>query len=390
MKGQNRVKGLLLILAAVVVIPMAVPTSAMAAKTFTATISPISAYSDGSTEYTVTITNTSGGNTQIGSAQITAPAGFTVSSIGTPTASESKPWTASLDSGVVTLSASGGNNKIGDTESVSITITAEIDRAYSVDVDPTTATVSPGGSTSANVSVGVDPEGDLTATWTVAADSDTPWTPPADWTISGSQPSVTINVPTVTLNASDVPDGVTITFDPETGTPPFDSTMTVDVGSEVAPGTYYITISVTYGDSELATTTFILIVDAPDAYEGLGHGFWKNDTDDWPAGYSPDDLLGDVFTNAGDFGLGNYTLLQTLGFQGGNELGDKARILLRNAVAAVLNAAHPDINYPLSLDDVIEEVNEALSSGDADIILGLEITLDEYNNLGDVPPLVGE
>ncbi len=118
-------------------------------------------------------------------------------------------------------------------------------------------------------------------------------------------------------------------------------------------------------------------------YEGLSHGYWKNHTEDWPpTGYSPSQTLGSVFAQSSSYGLGSYTLLQALDFKGGNTLTEKAQILLRNAVAALLNAAHPGINYPLTVAQVIAQVNTALASGDADTMLELETTLDGYNNLG--------
>ena len=80
--------------------------------------------------------------------------------------------------------------------------------------------------------------------------------------------------------------------------------------------------------------------------------------------------------------LSGVTLDEALDFNGGNTLEEKAQILLRNAVASLLNAAHPNINYPLSLAEVIADVNAALASEDGATILALEAILDEYNNFG--------
>jgi hypothetical protein len=57
-------------------------------------------------------------------------------------------------------------------------------------------------------------------------------------------------------------------------------------------------------------------------------------------------------------------------------------ILLRHAVAALLNAEHPDISYPMSGADVISQVNAALASNDRSIMLALASALDASNNLG--------
>ena len=45
------------------------------------------------------------------------------------------------------------------------------------------------------------------------------------------------------------------------------------------------------------------------------------------------------------------------------------RNLFRAAVAAYLNAGHPNIDYPLSQSQVVTQVNAALASGDRETIL---------------------
>ena len=57
----------------------------------------------------------------------------------------------------------------------------------------------------------------------------------------------------VSLSASGQPSGVTITFSPDHGTPTFASTMTIQVGYDVAPNTYSITISGIGSDSPPTT-----------------------------------------------------------------------------------------------------------------------------------------
>jgi len=112
--------------------------------------------------------------------------------------------------------------------------------------------------------------------------------------------------------------------------------------------------------------------------EGCTPGYWKQDQhlDSWVAtGYEPDDLFSDVFgifitIKWSDTGkpqdLYNPTLLEALEANGGgvNELA-------RHGVAGLLSAAHPDVEYPYSVADVIA----AVLAGDAD-------TLVEANELG--------
>ena len=89
-----------------------------------------------------------------------------------------------------------------------------------------------------------------------------------------------------------------------------------------------------------------------------------------------------MFDVPDSFGLDNRTLLQALSFQGGSSNTAAARILLRAAVAALLNSASPDVDYPLTTAQVIAEVNAALASNDRSTMLALASQLDSYNNLG--------
>jgi len=82
------------------------------------------------------------------------------------------------------------------------------------------------------------------------------------------------------------------------------------------------------------------------------------------------------------FGLDNNTLLQALSFKGGSGNTAAARILLRSAVAALLNAAHPSINYPRTPAGVIADVNAALASNNRGTMIRLKDQLDRDNNAG--------
>jgi hypothetical protein len=114
--------------------------------------------------------------------------------------------------------------------------------------------------------------------------------------------------------------------------------------------------------------------------EGCTPGFWKNHPDCWDC-YSPDTLLGDVF-DLPWFNTRNKTLMEALNFRGGRTVKAKARILLRAAVAALLNACDPDVDYPLTVAGIISDVNAAIATQDKGVILGLKDELDAYNNLG--------
>ena len=82
------------------------------------------------------------------------------------------------------------------------------------------------------------------------------------------------------------------------------------------------------------------------------------------------------------FGLDNATLRQALSFSGGSGNTAAARILLRAAVAALLNSAHPDLDYPRTTAEVLADVNAALASNNRSTMLNLAAELDADNNLG--------
>ena len=78
--------------------------------------------------------------------------------------------------------------------------------------------------------------------------------------------------------------------------------------------------------------------------------------------------------------MGSATQVQALHFQGGDSVPEKAEILLRAAVAAVLNADSPGVNFSWTSAQVIDAVNAALASQDATTIINLASQLDGDNN----------
>jgi cysteine-rich repeat protein len=123
------------------------------------------------------------------------------------------------------------------------------------------------------------------------------------------------------------------------------------------------------------------------AAEGCTPGFWKNHTGHW-GGYLPSTSIGSVFASASGFPtLADDTLLDGLAYHGGSGAIGGARILLRAAIAALLNEAHPDVDY--SVDGVIVLVNAALATGDRATMIALGGVLDDANNGADGCPLSG-
>jgi len=111
----------------------------------------------------------------------------------------------------------------------------------------------------------------------------------------------------------------------------------------------------------------------PPGGEGCTPGFWKNHLDAWAGtGFIPGDDFEVVFGVNASFDP--HTLLDAINLGGG---GEKA--LARHAVAALLNAASPDVDYAFTVADVISMVQNAYASGDFTTAKDL---FDAANNAG--------
>ena len=130
--------------------------------------------------------------------------------------------------------------------------------------------------------------------------------------------------------------------------------------------------------------------------EGCTPGFWKNHTDQW-MGFTPEMTLGFVFEQYWldpDQSPGPYwvwpaelmdlyddPLFVALEYKGGPDLYGGARIMFRHAVAALLNAAHPDVDA-LDVYTVIRGTRIALSSLSRDRMLMKAGAFEFFNELG--------
>lgn len=109
--------------------------------------------------------------------------------------------------------------------------------------------------------------------------------------------------------------------------------------------------------------------------QGCTPGYWRQDQhfDSWvPTGYAPSDDFNTVFGVTATFNP--HTLLDAVWLGGGGE-----HALARHAVAALLDASHPDINYYYTPAEVIAGVQAAYASGDFEPFKNL---LDFANNAG--------
>jgi hypothetical protein len=115
----------------------------------------------------------------------------------------------------------------------------------------------------------------------------------------------------------------------------------------------------------------------PPGGEGCTPGFWKNlkqHGEFWTL--DPDAPVSSIFS-AATGASGSQSLLEALENGGGG-----IDALLRQAVAAVLSARAPAVDYPFTEAEIVALVNAAIAGGDADVIEDLKDELDAANNLG--------
>lgn len=117
---------------------------------------------------------------------------------------------------------------------------------------------------------------------------------------------------------------------------------------------------------------------------GCPAAFWNRSTGLWSAaGTSPNERVGDLFTEARRYGpVGIATTRTALRFQNGGGLSGAAAILARAGVAALLNAGHPKVEYPLTRTQVITLVDTAFRSEDGAKILDAVRELDSASAAG--------
>jgi hypothetical protein len=130
-------------------------------------------------------------------------------------------------------------------------------------------------------------------------------------------------------------------------------------------------LEIVYRDSAGVTD---IDLGCPGAGQGCTPGYWKQEHhfDSWTAPYDPSDQFSDHFEDA----FPGMTLLEVLEQGGGglNALG-------RHTVAALLNAASPDVNFAPSPADVISAFN-GVFPGTRDAYNALKDTFEDQNERG--------
>lgn len=145
------------------------------------------------------------------------------------------------------------------------------------------------------------------------------------------------------------------------------------------------------GTSALFIAAGLVLPIPCDDFEGLTPGFWKNHVSCWDEDYTEGLFFADVFNlnepitiDAGKKSENaNPTLLEALKAKGGvNEEEGIYDALLRHAVAALLNAAHDFVNYPMTEDAIKGAVKLAIENDDMYDAEQLKNELESFNKLG--------
>ncbi|OWZ82747.1 hypothetical protein [Natranaerobius trueperi] len=109
--------------------------------------------------------------------------------------------------------------------------------------------------------------------------------------------------------------------------------------------------------------------------EGCNHRVWRVQLNDWePTGFEVEELFASIFyRDIIDPGL---TILQALDLYSCNYLHQ----LARESITAILNTSHPNVNYPIPMEQIIYYFQFAYDSNDSSIIKKQFNLLELYNN----------
>ncbi len=118
---------------------------------------------------------------------------------------------------------------------------------------------------------------------------------------------------------------------------------------------------------------------------------WDADTSIWDdTDFHPCDDLDDVFDIPCELhscspSFQHASLRDALDFSSWSGKCGKARKLLRQGVAALLNASHPDVNFPMSVEEVIAHVDTALATNKGGKMNKAAGELEDLNTVGGCP-----
>ncbi|OIU70794.1 hypothetical protein [Rossellomorea aquimaris] len=108
------------------------------------------------------------------------------------------------------------------------------------------------------------------------------------------------------------------------------------------------------------------------AAQGCSVRYWADHPDVW-VGFCPNNFFNFIFGRnvySSNFTLGETHVLTGLGIDA----------LARETVAALLNAAHPDVQYPLTLAEVVAKFREAFDEGGVRLE-EIRVLFESFNNM---------
>jgi len=203
---------------------------------FTLTASPSSQTikAGGAATFTVTANLVSGSASTVTLSVAGLPAGATSTfnpDQGKPTFSSSLTITTGVDTapGTYTLTITGSDGGLSKTAAVTVTIQSPVEPDFELSAVPTSQTVTPPQSTSYIISI--NGKGEFEAS--------------VDLTVSG------------------LPAGVEASFNPQSGTPDYTSTLALTVTQTTTPGTYALTIYASGGGKTKSTVVTLVVQAAP-------------------------------------------------------------------------------------------------------------------------------
>ena len=131
-------------------------------------------------------------------------------------------------------------------------------------------------------------------------------------------------------------------------------------------------------------TAALTVTAAPASAHGCTPGFFKNHLGVWAqTPYTTSQKVNTVFTGIDNSTTANTSLLGALSFPGGPGIDGAERILLRAAVAGLLNSYFGFYSY--SYAEFPGIVNFALAQTDREDILFWATIIDDKNNLDSCP-----
>lgn len=125
---------------------------------------------------------------------------------------------------------------------------------------------------------------------------------------------------------------------------------------------------------------------------GRTPGYWKNHPEAWPSPYQPSDQIQSIFAipgallSSGNLDLDRNgsrdTLMSGLNYRGGSALSGGAQILMRAAIASLLNEKYYGADFPIASSpaDLIAQVNAVLATQSRSQYVSFASYLDYWNN----------